>query len=90
MTAAAIHYNCQVGMREGQDRVNPLLLHGSAGLWDEIVCLALPATIVMGFALALLRQERRHPAASGATAPTTDADEPAAQAATSVRDDERA
>lgn len=30
-------------------------LHGAAGSWDELVCLVLPATALMGFALAVLR-----------------------------------
>lgn len=34
-------------------------LHGATGFWDEIICLALPATAIMGVALALLRQERK-------------------------------
>ena len=30
-------------------------LHGAAGSWDELVCLVLPATALMGLALAVLR-----------------------------------
>jgi hypothetical protein len=36
-----------------------LPLHGAVGYWDEIACLALPATVIMGVALALLRQEQK-------------------------------
>ncbi|MGN6813715.1 MAG: hypothetical protein ACTHMP_22830 [Thermomicrobiales bacterium] len=36
-----------------------LPLHGSVGYWDEIACLALPATVIMGVALALFRQEQK-------------------------------
>ena len=35
-----------------------LLLHGAVGFWDEIACLVVPATIVMGVALAVLRQDQ--------------------------------
>jgi hypothetical protein len=48
-----------------------LPLHGSVGYWDEIVCLALPATVIMGVALALLRQEQKQ----GFDAHTEDDDE---------------
>ena len=35
-----------------------LPLHGTTGYWDEIACLALPATVIMGIALSLMRQDR--------------------------------
>ncbi|HEX5505600.1 MAG TPA: hypothetical protein VFW96_23485 [Thermomicrobiales bacterium] len=34
------------------------LLHGGSGFWDEIFCLALPATLVMVVALAVLWKDR--------------------------------
>ena len=34
-----------------------LLLHGAVGIWDEVVCLAVPATAIMGVALVVLRQQ---------------------------------
>lgn len=34
-----------------------LPLHGGTGLWDELVCLVVPATAIMGVALAVLRQQ---------------------------------
>ncbi|HET8630515.1 MAG TPA: hypothetical protein VFL91_24110 [Thermomicrobiales bacterium] len=34
------------------------LLHGGTGFWDEIFCLALPATLVMVVALAVLWKDR--------------------------------
>ncbi len=35
-----------------------VLLHGAVGFWDEIACLVVPATIVMGVALVVLRQDQ--------------------------------
>ena len=37
--------------------VQLILLHGATGFWDEVVCLAVPATAIMGVALAVLRQQ---------------------------------
>ena len=37
--------------------VHLILLHGATGFWDEVVCLAVPATAIMGVALAVLRQQ---------------------------------
>jgi hypothetical protein len=37
--------------------VNLLLLHGAAGIWDEVACLVIPATVIMGVALAVLREK---------------------------------
>lgn len=37
--------------------VNLILLHGAAGIWDEVACLAIPATAILGVALAVLRQK---------------------------------
>ena len=34
-----------------------LPLHGAAGVWDEVACLVVPATAIMGVALAVLRQQ---------------------------------
>jgi len=45
--------------------VNLLLLHGAAGIWDEVACLAIPATVILGVALAVLREK-----------PVQDADDP--------------
>lgn len=57
--------------------MNVILLHGAVGFWDEIACLVVPATIVMGVALAVLRQDqgRARPGATGDEAPG-DAAEP--------------
>ncbi len=30
-----------------------LLLHGAVGIWDEVLCLVVPATALMGVALAV-------------------------------------
>ncbi len=37
--------------------VNLILLHGAAGIWDEVACLAIPATAILGVALAVLREK---------------------------------
>ena len=37
--------------------MNLILLHGATGIWDEVVCLVVPATAIMGVALAVLRQQ---------------------------------
>jgi hypothetical protein len=34
-----------------------LPLHGAAGFWDEIICLVVPATAIMGVALAVMKQQ---------------------------------
>ena len=34
-----------------------LPLHGAAGVWDEVACLVVPATAIMGVALAVLKQQ---------------------------------
>jgi hypothetical protein len=34
-----------------------LPLHGASGFWDEILCLVVPATAIMGVALAVVRQQ---------------------------------
>jgi hypothetical protein len=34
-----------------------ILLHGATGLWDEVACLVIPATAIMGVALAVLREK---------------------------------
>lgn len=36
----------------------PIVLHGATGSWDELVCLILPATLIVGIGLALSRRER--------------------------------
>lgn len=68
-------------------------LHGSAGFWDEIVCLALPATVVLGVALTILRQEQGQRDDPGAGAGENEGDRPAAEparpAARQVREHER-
>jgi hypothetical protein len=37
--------------------VNLILLHGAVGIWDEVACLVIPATAIMGVALAVLREK---------------------------------
>lgn len=37
--------------------MNLILLHGAIGIWDEIACLAIPATAILGVALAVLREK---------------------------------
>jgi hypothetical protein len=37
--------------------MNLLPLHGAAGFWDEIICLVVPATAIMGVALAVMKQQ---------------------------------
>lgn len=37
--------------------MNLILLHGAAGIWDEVACLVIPATAIMGVALAVLREK---------------------------------
>jgi hypothetical protein len=39
--------------------MNLLLLHGATGFWDEIICLVVPATAIMGVALAVMKQQPR-------------------------------
>jgi hypothetical protein len=34
-----------------------ILLHGASGIWDEVACLVIPATAIMGVALAVLREK---------------------------------
>ena len=34
-----------------------ILLHGTSGIWDEVACLVIPATAIMGVALAVLREK---------------------------------
>jgi hypothetical protein len=34
-----------------------LPLHGATGFWDEIICLIVPATAIMGVALAVMKQQ---------------------------------
>lgn len=36
--------------------MNILPLHGTTGVWDEVACLVVPATAILGVALAVLRQ----------------------------------
>ena len=38
--------------------MNIIPLHGAVGSWDEIICLALPATVIMAIFLLVARQER--------------------------------
>lgn len=40
---------------DGGCAVHLILLHGAVGIWDEVVCLVVPATAIMGVALAVLR-----------------------------------
>ncbi len=47
--------------------MNLILLHGAVGIWDEVACLVIPATAIMGVALAVLREK----------APRDDADDEA-------------
>lgn len=37
--------------------MNVILLHGAVGIWDEVACLALPATVVLAVAVAVLREK---------------------------------
>lgn len=37
--------------------MNLILLHGAVGIWDEVACLAIPATAILGVALAVLREK---------------------------------
>ncbi|HEY8597127.1 MAG TPA: hypothetical protein VIL85_01775 [Thermomicrobiales bacterium] len=37
--------------------MNLILLHGVTGIWDEVACLAIPATAILGVALAVLREK---------------------------------
>lgn len=37
--------------------MNLLLLHGAGGVWDEVAYLVVPATAILGVALAILRQQ---------------------------------
>lgn len=48
--------------------MRPILLHGAAGLWDEILCLLLPATLIWGVAVAVMREGRER--AANAQRPT--------------------
>ncbi len=32
-------------------------MHGAVGIWDEAICLIIPATAIMGVALAVLREK---------------------------------
>lgn len=41
----------------GRGAVNLIVLHGAAGIWDEVACLIIPATAIMGVALAVLREK---------------------------------
>lgn len=34
-----------------------IVLHGAASIWDEVACLAIPATVILGVALAVLREK---------------------------------
>jgi len=38
-----------------------LPLHGAVGYWDEIACLAIPLTVIVGIALAVLRPKLAAP-----------------------------
>jgi len=51
-------------------------LHGATGAWDEIACLALPATVIMAIALSLLRQERGQPGEADEVVPARRTDDP--------------
>ena len=55
-----------------------ILLHGAAGVWDEVVCLVIPATAIMGVALAILRG---NPDQADETEEIADADEDSETAA---------
>ncbi len=37
--------------------MNLILLHGALGIWDEVACLVIPATAILGVALAVLREK---------------------------------
>ena len=51
-----------------------ILLHGAVGIWDEVACLVIPATAIMGVALAVLR-ENAHRDADDEAGATSAADE---------------
>jgi hypothetical protein len=42
-----------------------ILLHGATGVWDEVACLVIPATAIMGVALAVLREKPNEPDEAG-------------------------
>jgi hypothetical protein len=42
-----------------------ILLHGATGIWDEVACLVVPATAIMGVALAVLREKPNEPDEAG-------------------------
>jgi hypothetical protein len=48
--------------------MHPIIAHGAAGIWDEVACLAIPATAILGVALAVLREKpsSADPPAAGA------------------------
>jgi hypothetical protein len=37
--------------------MHPIVLHGAVGIWDEVACLAIPATVILGVTLAVLREK---------------------------------
>jgi hypothetical protein len=51
-----------------------LPLHGAAGAWDEVICLVVPATAILGVALAVLKQ---HPEDDADTEDATNDDDQA-------------
>ena len=68
--------------------VHLLPLHGAVGAWDEVLCLMVPATAIMGVALAVLKRHPDRADDDEATAVADDAhapDEPSAGAADTGR-----
>lgn len=61
--------------------MNLLPLHGAAGIWDEVMCLAVPATAIMGVALVVLRQQPDAEASAEEEADDADDAAPAEDAA---------
>jgi hypothetical protein len=62
-----------------------LLLHGATGIWDEVLCLVIPATAIMGVALAVLREKPDEPDEAGGDADDADETEDSADDAPLVR-----
>ena len=65
-----------------------ILLHGAVGVWDEVLCLVVPATALMGVALAVLKQQPDPTGDEEATVIADDAnapDQPAASGADTGR-----
>jgi hypothetical protein len=62
-----------------------ILLHGATGIWDEVACLVIPATAIMGVALAVLREKPNALDETGDAAADVEDSEEAADDAPLVR-----